>query len=113
MANTQATLLGKLDTAVLAAHAAFNACPIGDPHKTELARQRNIADSTYLQAIIGGLEAGSDAVDKAAERLDKANQAVNAALASAQETAKVLAAVKQAVGFAIQLAHLAAAVAVA
>jgi hypothetical protein len=112
MPTTDPQLLAKLNATVEAAHAAFNSCPIGDPLKLELAKQRNKADNTYLKAINDGLSGNSAAIQQAAQVLDAANQAVKDALAASQKAAKVLAALQKAVGFAIQLAKLAAVVAV-
>ncbi len=112
MPTTDPQLLAKLDATVQAAHEAFNACPIDDPLKIELAHQRSKANTTYLAAINNGLSGNSDAIQQAAQSLGAANEKVKAALDASQETAKVLAALQQAVGFAIQLAHLAAPLAV-
>jgi hypothetical protein len=108
MPATDPQLLAKLSDTVDAAHDAFNNCPIGDPKKLEFAKQRNKADNTYLKAINDGLAGNSAEIQQAAQSLDTANQAVKNALAAAKKTAEVLAALQQAVGFAIQLAKFAA-----
>lgn len=108
MATTDPDLLAKLNATVHVAHEAFNACPIGDPLASELAKQRNTADNAYLDAINNGLSGNSAAITQAAQGLDAANTAVQSALDASEETAKVLGALQQAVGFAIQLVHLAA-----
>lgn len=101
-------LLAKLKETCKAARDAFNQCPIGHPLKSKLADERDKADNAHLDAINNGLSGNSDAIKQAAESLDKANQAVKDALAASKTTAEVLAALQQAVGFAIQLAKFAA-----
>lgn len=101
-------LLAKLKATCKSARDAFNRCPIGHPLKSKLADERDKADNAYLDAINNGLSGNSAEIQQAAQDLDAANQAVKDALDAAKTTAEVLAALQQAVGFAIQLARLAA-----
>ena len=110
MTATDPQLLAKLRVTAKAAHDAFNGCPIGHPLKNTFADLRNKADNALLDAINDGLAGNTAEIEQAAQDLDKANQAVQDALDASKTTAEVLAALQQAVGFAVQLAKLAAVV---
>ena len=112
MPATDPNLLAKLKATSKAARDAFNQCHFGDPLRPQLADERNKADNALAQAINAGLSGNSPAIQQAAQSLDVANQAVKDALEASEETAKVLAALQKAVGFAIQLLQLAAGVVV-
>lgn len=102
----EAQLLAKFDETIALATRAFEQCPIGHPQKLKLASLRAKANNAYIAAINQGFSGNSAEIEQAAQALDEANQAIEAALAASEETAKILALCQEAIDAFVQVAKL-------